>query len=416
MTSWPSSSSRRLTDIIDLAVARGHGLSATTESLTVVSPDTFDPGLITAAHRGADTPLYTLRYNPDTKGIEYWSGHRWEPNPTPKTRLAETRELIALRDVATSLITSQRDGRPPAERDQLRGHLNTLYDNYVRRHGPVNRFTWIHPKEITQDRHDEKVAAAETRWREKEGQPGAPYRGPIPDELAEQWDTAAWEAPAPYKKRAHLDGGMRHDPGWAVVSALEIFDEDTGQARKAPIFSTDLLTPARERLTADTPEDALAMSLDRNLRVDIDYIAALLEVPVTDARALIDGLVYPSLDDPDELIPATTALSGNVRQKYTQAALAAEHNPAYQRLRRCAARGRPGRPHRRGNQSPPRRTVDRPTLHRAVRPGNLRCHRGHRRASRRTLDRRGPQAQALRAAHDRNLGPGPRPLRRHQSS
>ena len=55
--------SRRLTDIIDLAVARGHGLSATTESLTVVSPDTFDPGLITAAHRGADTPLYTLRYN-----------------------------------------------------------------------------------------------------------------------------------------------------------------------------------------------------------------------------------------------------------------------------------------------------------------------------------------------------------------
>ena len=71
------------------------------------------------------------------------------------------------------------------------------------------------------------------------------------------------------------------------------------------------------------------MSLDRNLRVDIDYIAGLLEVPVSDARALIDGLVYPRLDDPDELVPATTALSGNVRQKYQQAALAAEHNPIY---------------------------------------------------------------------------------------
>ena len=58
-----------------------------------------------------------------------------------------------------------------------------------------------------------------------------------------------------------------------------------------------------------------------NLRVDIDYIAALLEVPVADARALIDGLVYPNLDDPDELIPATTALSGNVREKYTQASI-----------------------------------------------------------------------------------------------
>ena len=141
---------QRLTDIIDHAVRRGYGLTATPESLTVVSPDTFDPGLITAADRGADTPLYTLCYNPATKGIEYWSGHAWEPNRTPKTRLAETRELIALRDVATSLITSQRDGRPQAERDQLRGHLNTLYDNYVRRHGPINRFTWIYPKDITQ--------------------------------------------------------------------------------------------------------------------------------------------------------------------------------------------------------------------------------------------------------------------------
>src|SRR5699024_6673437 len=119
------------------------------------------------------------------------------------------------------------------------------------------------------ERHDEKVAAAEARWREKEGQPGAPYGGPMPIELAEQWDAAAWSTPAPYKKRRHLDGGMRHDPGWAVVSSLEIFDDDTGQARKAPIFSTDLLTAAPPRPTADTPEEALAMSLDRAGRVDI---------------------------------------------------------------------------------------------------------------------------------------------------
>ena len=88
--------SRRLTDIVDLAVARGHGLSATTESLTVVSPDTFDPGLITAAHRGADTPLYTLRYNRDTKGIEYWSGHRWEPNPLRPYGVTSTRNGVVV--------------------------------------------------------------------------------------------------------------------------------------------------------------------------------------------------------------------------------------------------------------------------------------------------------------------------------
>ncbi|KWX20438.1 helicase [Mycolicibacterium wolinskyi] len=320
-----------LTDIVEQAIARGHGLTATAHDLTVISPEGFNPGLLTAADRTDDPAPYTLRYNPDTKSIEYWCDHAWHPNNTPKSRLAETRELIELRDVATSLHHAQRDGRPQAERDQLRGHLNTLYDNYVRRHGPINRFTWVYPKEITQVRHDEKLAAAEARWREKEGQPGAPYRGPVPDELLAQWDAAAWETPAPYKKRSHLDGGMRHDPGWAVVAALENFDENTGAARKSPIFFTDVLTPAPERLHADSPEDALAMSLDRNLRVDLDYIAQLLEVPVEDARELLDGLVYPSLDDPDELIPAVTAMSGNVRRKYTQAALAAEHNPVYRR-------------------------------------------------------------------------------------
>ncbi|SKQ84874.1 helicase-related protein [Mycobacteroides abscessus] len=318
-----------LTDIVDRAVDRGYGLTARADDLTVVSPDTFDPGLITAADRGDDTPPYTLRYNPETKGIEYRTRHGWAPNNTPKSRMAETRELITLRDVATSLMLAQSQGRPHTERDQLRAHLNTLYDRYVSKHGPINRFTWVYPKEITQERHDDKVAALEKRWREKEGQPGLPYRGPVLDELLAQWDEAAWEAPAPYRKRSHLDGGIRHDPGWAVLSSLEEFDEDTGKATKAPIFSTDQLTAAPERLHADTPEDAVAMSLDRNLRIDLDYIAGLLEVPVADARALIDGLVYPSLDNPDELIPASTALSGNVRRKHTDAALAAETNPVY---------------------------------------------------------------------------------------
>ena len=142
---------------------------------TDVSADLFDPGLITAADRGEDTPLYTLRYNPASRGIEYWAGHQWEPQKTPKTLLGETRELIGLRDVAASLIASQRDGRPAAERDQLRAHLNTLYDNYVRRHGPLNRFTWVYPS-VTPQRHDQRLADAEAAWRAAEGTPRAPLQ------------------------------------------------------------------------------------------------------------------------------------------------------------------------------------------------------------------------------------------------
>ena len=75
----------RLTGIINAAVARGYGLTATADSLTVVSEQSFDPEPITATDRGAATALYTLRYNDKTNTIEYWAGHDWQPQNTPKT-------------------------------------------------------------------------------------------------------------------------------------------------------------------------------------------------------------------------------------------------------------------------------------------------------------------------------------------
>ncbi|WP_236728592.1 DEAD/DEAH box helicase family protein, partial [Mycolicibacterium obuense] len=321
--------SEQLDAVIDAAVLRGAGLTATAADLTEVSPQHFDAGLLTAADQGEDPPLFALRFNIETGGIDYWAGHTWEPHNTPKTLVAETRELIALRNAANSLIASQSAGRPVSERHQLRGHLNRLYDDYVERHGPINRFSWVHPKDITQEQHDAKVAAEESKWRAKEGEPGQPYRGRVPEDLLEEWNTKAWEPKASYKKRRHLDGGMRHDPGWAVVSALEVFDETTGQARKAEIFSTDLVSARAEVLSASGPEEALAVSLDRAQRVDVDLIASLLDVDAAAARELLVGLAYPDLDDPDELVPAATALSGNVRQKLAVATAAAQANPVY---------------------------------------------------------------------------------------
>ena len=136
---------------------------------------------------------------------------------------------------------------------------------------------------------------------------------------------------------------MRHDPGWALVASLEIFVEDTGAAQKAPIFSTDLLTPPVERTSADTPEEALAMCLDRTQRVDVELIAALLEVSVEDARDLLAGLVYPRLDDVDDLVPAVAALSGNVGAKLAAALEAAQTNPIYNDYVRALQRVLPPR-------------------------------------------------------------------------
>ena len=133
--------------------------------------------------------------------------------------------------------------QPEHEREQLRGHLNHLYDTYVRKPRPdqpvrMGAAATNHPRP-----HDKALAKLETKWREQGGHPGRPIAAPSPTSCSSSGTPRPGSRRSPYKKRRHLDGGMRHDPGWAVVSALEVFDEDTGEARKAPIFSIDLLEP-----------------------------------------------------------------------------------------------------------------------------------------------------------------------------
>lgn len=319
----------RLSDIVDTALAQDKGLTATADSLIEVDDSVFDVGLLTAAERAEQPPIDTLRYHEPTDSVQRWTGHNWEEQRTPKSRLRETRSLIELRDAATAVIASQRDDQPLQVREQLRAHLNALYDRYVSKHGPINRFKWIYPQPPTQEAHDRKVAKAEESWRKARGEEGKPYRGPIPEHLLEDWSQKAWAPGSPYKRRPHLDGGMKYDPRWANVAALEIFNEQTGEALKAPIFSVDVLNVRAVPDTAATIEDAMAISIDQHQRIDVGYIAGLLGIEPTAAAEQLRGLAYPSLDDPDELVPAVTALSGNVRQKLAAATAAAERDPAY---------------------------------------------------------------------------------------
>ncbi|QIV79952.1 helicase-related protein [Mycolicibacterium frederiksbergense] len=305
-------------------------LTATAESLIEVDDSVFDVGLYTAAERADQPPMDTLRYHEPTDSIQRWTGHSWEEQRTPKSRLRETRSLIELRDTATAVIASQRDDQPLEVREQLRAHLNKLYDGYVSKHGPINRFKWIYPAPPTQEAHDRKVAKSEETWRKARGTDGMPYRGPIPEQLLEDWSQKAWEPASPFKRRPHLDGGMKYDPRWANVAALEIFDEQRGEALKAPIFSVDVLNVRAVPDTAATIEDAVAISMDQHRRIDIGYIAGLLGIEPVAVGDQLRGLAYPSLEDPDELVPAVTALSGNVREKLAAATAAAERDPAYQ--------------------------------------------------------------------------------------
>jgi len=319
----------RLSVIIREATAAGLALSATPESATSLEATPFDRGLLRADGTRQQTALATLRYDEDSDTLHRFDGAGWVVHPARGGKVAEMRELLHLRDVGGALIRAQLDGLPAGERDQLRGELNRCYDVYVSRHGPINRFTWTKPAEITQAKHDERMSKAEAAWRRKNAEDGVPYAGPVPVETQQRWDEAAWVPSTPSKRAPHLDGGIRNDPTFATVAALEVFDEDTQTATKAPIFSTDVVGPRPARTSAATVEAALAISLDETRSVDVDRIATLLDMDTAAVREALVGRVYPDTTDPGVLIPAAEYLSGNVRTKLGQAQAAAAADPAY---------------------------------------------------------------------------------------
>ncbi|MCB9376717.1 MAG: hypothetical protein H6515_12745, partial [Microthrixaceae bacterium] len=123
-------------------------------------------------------------------------------------------------------------------------------------------------------------------------------------------------------------GGFREDPDWPLVAALEVFDDETQQARPAAIFSERIIDPPHERHSVDSPDEAVAVCLDESGRVSLERAAELLGLDAPTTRQRLGRLVY---DEPgtDRLIPAAEYLSGNVRTKLDAARVAAADDPRY---------------------------------------------------------------------------------------
>jgi N12 class adenine-specific DNA methylase len=205
------------------------------------------------------------------------------------TQAAELRALLGLRDTEVALLEAEAVSLDDTDDiDDLRRKLNTAYDAYLDRYGPINRFT-----ERATGRTD-----AET---------GAPVMARI----------------------RPRQGGFRDDPFSNLVYALEDFDSTKQTAAKADIFGQRVVAPRAARLGADTPADALAICLDNHGAVQLDEIARLLGVDEDTARAGLGELVY---DEPgtDRLVPAPEYLSGHIRVKLAEAQKAAENDPRFE--------------------------------------------------------------------------------------
>jgi len=124
------------------------------------------------------------------------------------------------------------------------------------------------------------------------------------------------------------------DPDCWLVSSIEGYDEETGQARQGPIFTERVIHPPASPVII-TAADALAVTLNEVGAVDPDRMAELLGRPRTEVLAELGSAVFlaPAVDAtaPETWLTADAYLSGPVRTKLAAAVAAAALDPRYER-------------------------------------------------------------------------------------
>jgi N12 class adenine-specific DNA methylase len=122
---------------------------------------------------------------------------------------------------------------------------------------------------------------------------------------------------------------FRRDPDYPLLLSLEHYDEESGTARKAALFTQRTLSRVVEPDRAGEPSEALAASVQWRGRVDPAYMAGLLAAPEAEVLAALADAGHIFQDPVDgSWKTADDYLSGNVKTKLKQAALS---GPAYRR-------------------------------------------------------------------------------------
>jgi N12 class adenine-specific DNA methylase len=208
----------------------------------------------------------------------------------PKAHARELRALVELRDAATSVLTAEAaslDDTPAVS--AARARLRDRYASYQATYGPLNRFT-LRPTGHTDPETDEPRYARIT-----------------PKALMM----------------------LRQDPFGPLVMALERFDEETQRSTPAAILTQRVVQQRATTYGAESPAEAIALSLDRTGKVDLPTIAQLLGQTTEEARDALGELVY---DEPgtERLLHSAEYLSGDVRKKLDVARDAAAADERYQ--------------------------------------------------------------------------------------
>ena len=193
-----------------------------------------------------------------------------ELNATAENRV---KGMIELRDCVRTLIEYQTENYSDDAIKAQQAKLNTLYDNYTKKYGLINS------------------------------------RG---NALA-----------------------FSEDSSYFLLCSLEVLDEYGELERKADMFTKRTIRAKHEVTKVDTADEALAVSLAEKAKIDISFMEKLSGKTEQQLYEDLHGVIF--LNPEHEISPeyepkyltADEYLSGNVREKLSQAEQFAQENPEY---------------------------------------------------------------------------------------
>ena len=211
----------------------------------------------------ADPTVRNFSYTILDDKIYFRENSRMSPVEVSATAENRIKGMIGIRDCVRNLIELQTEDYPDSEIKQAQEKLNTLYDSFTKKYGLIN-------------------------------------------------------------SRANTSA-FSDDSSYALLSALEVLDENGELERKADMFYKRTIKPHKPVTEVDTADEALAVSMGEKAAIDMEYMMELSGKSEEELFSGLKGVIflnplyeYGNSYEPKYLM-ADEYLSGNVREKLATA-------------------------------------------------------------------------------------------------
>ena len=211
----------------------------------------------------ADPTVRNFSYTVLDDKIYFRENSRMSPVEVSATAENRIKGMIGIRDCVRNLIELQTEDYPDSEIKQAQDKLNALYDSFTKKYGLIN-------------------------------------------------------------SRANISA-FSDDSSYALLSALEVINEDGELERKADMFFKRTIKPHKPVTEVDTADEALAVSMGEKAAIDMEYMMELSGKSEEELFSDLKGVIflnplyeYGNSYEPKYLM-ADEYLSGNVREKLATA-------------------------------------------------------------------------------------------------